>query len=59
MADLLDAIEEFHNQTLQIQEPIKPIPISSLITIGDSECNDNKLKIIMLEVKYTEIIHLA
>ncbi|KAK6108867.1 Ground-like domain family protein [Brugia pahangi] len=49
VADLLDAIEEFHNQTLQIQEPIKPIPISSLITIGDSECNDNKLKIIMLE----------
>ncbi|KAL3985917.1 Ground-like domain family protein [Acanthocheilonema viteae] len=49
LAAFLDAIEEFHNQTAQIHEPIKPIPISSLIITSDSRCNNNKLKIIMLE----------
>ncbi|EJW84929.1 hypothetical protein WUBG_04161 [Wuchereria bancrofti] len=49
VADFLDAIEEFHNQTLQIHESMKSIPVSSLIITGDSGCNDNKLEIIMLE----------
>lgn len=48
VADLLNAIEEFHNRTLQVDESTKPIPF---IVNANSECNNGKLKIIMLEVK--------
>uniref|UniRef100_A0A915Q5T6 Ground-like domain-containing protein n=1 Tax=Setaria digitata TaxID=48799 RepID=A0A915Q5T6_9BILA len=49
VADLLDAIEEFRNQTLQIHESTKPVPISSLVITDDSECNSNVLKTILFE----------
>ncbi|VDK89133.1 unnamed protein product [Litomosoides sigmodontis] len=46
VADLLDAIEEFHNRTLQVDETTKSIPF---IVTDDSKCTNGKLKIIMLE----------
>ncbi|KAM3716561.1 Uncharacterized protein ACO02O_00720 [Dirofilaria immitis] len=49
VADLLDAIEEFENETSQIHKPNPPIPIASLVIIADSKCNNNELRNILIQ----------